>query len=94
MCVGAWGVEFAEGVCHESRVRRACVRACVCPSVETELRLSFVHGYNGGPPTWGRSAAETARKCVPISPAECSEPDELGYATVGRKVAGSSPDWR
>jgi hypothetical protein len=52
----------------------------------------FVHGYNGEPPTRSRSAAETARKCVPISPTCHSEPDEFGYAIVGRKVAGSSPE--
>ncbi len=44
----------------------------------------------GGPPVRGRSAAETERRCVPISPAESAEPDELGYARVGRKVAGNS----
>ena len=54
----------------------------------------FAHGYNGGCGTIKRSAAETARKGVPVSPTERSEPDELGYATVGRKVAGSSPEWR
>ena len=36
------------------------------------------------------SAAETERKCVPFSPMGCSEPDELGCSTVGRKVDGSS----
>ena len=50
----------------------------------------FVHGYNGGPPVRGRSAAETERRCVPMSPTECFEPAELGYARVGRKVAGNS----
>ncbi len=54
----------------------------------------FVHGYNWINVTSKRSAAETARKGVPVSPTERSEPDELGYATVGRKVAGSSPEWR
>ena len=51
----------------------------------------FVHGYNGGRGTIKRSAAETALNLGPISPTERSEPDELGYATVRRKVAGSSP---
>ncbi len=54
--------------------------------------LSLVHGYNGGRGTLKRSAAEAAVKCVLVSPTERSEPDELGYATVGRKVAGSSPE--
>ena len=52
----------------------------------------FVHGYNWINVTSKRSAAETARKGVPVSPTERSEPDELGYATVGRQVAGSSPE--
>ena len=52
--------------------------------------MSSVHGYNGEQDNLGRSAAETAVKPVLVSPTERSEPDELGYATVGRKVAGSS----
>ena len=57
---------------------------------EFAYTAQFVHGYNGERGTLMRSAAETALKRVPTSPIERSEPDELGYATVGRKVASSS----
>ncbi len=91
-CVWARGcVEFAEGVCHGSRVLRPSVR----PSVTLAPGWppsQFVHGYNGECPTIKRSAAETERKGVLVAPIERSEPDELGCSTVGRKVGGSSSE--
>ena len=63
---------------------------CYTPTYQ-KGHLTFVHGYNGKQGHLKRSAVETARKGVPVSPTERSEPDELGHATVGREVAGSSP---
>ena len=39
-----------------------------------------------------RSAAETERKGVLVSPIGRSEPDEFGCSTVGPKVHGSSSE--
>ena len=40
-----------------------------------------------------RSAAETARKCVPISPTGSLAPGRLRHSTVRPKVDGSSSEW-
>ncbi len=82
------GVSQWRGLKAASSVVRVSVHIPVTfPALGCTLsaaRSRFVHGYNGERPTIERSAAETERKCVPISPTECSAPAELGYARVGR----------